>query len=89
MSLFKEITIDGESQGVTTLHEVETPLLITMEIPASIARLSTGYTREYQMLRIHEGDVTELALTENDDGTISFETDRFSTYACLQGYKTA
>ena len=33
------------------------------------------------VLRLHDGSVTVLPTTLNADGTLSFETDKFSTYA--------
>lgn len=37
--------------------------------------------RTYKVIRNHNGEVTILDTVVNEDGTISFKTDRFSTYA--------
>ena len=37
--------------------------------------------RTYKVIRNHTGEVTVLDTVLNEDGTISFQTDRFSTYA--------
>ena len=37
--------------------------------------------REYFIIRIHNGLAEKLDTTLNEDGTLSFSTDKFSTYA--------
>ena len=81
ISLFKEIIVDGSSQGATSIHELATPLKLTIGVPKSFPAVADGYTRTYVVLRLHDGVVTVLPATVNADGTISFETDRLSTYA--------
>ena len=81
ISLFKEIIVDGYSQGATSIHELATPLKLTIGVPKSFPAVADGYTRTYVVLRLHDGVVTVLPATVNADGTISFETDRLSTYA--------
>lgn len=81
ISLSKEISIDGRSQGEMPIHNLTTPLKLTIGVPKSFPAVADGYTRTYAVLRLHEGSVTELPTTLNSDGTLSFETDKFSTYA--------
>ena len=81
ISLFKEIIISGQSQGATSIHELTTPLKLTIGVPKSFPAVADGYTRTYKVLRLHDGSVTVLPTTLNADGTLSFETDKFSTYA--------
>jgi hypothetical protein len=38
--------------------------------------------------RYHEGEVEELPTRRNSDGTVSFETDRFSLYALTYTVQT-
>ncbi|MBR1567769.1 MAG: InlB B-repeat-containing protein [Lachnospiraceae bacterium] len=83
ISLFKEIKVDGSSLGATAISELQKPLKLTMGVPKSFPTVETGYTRTYTVLRLHEGKVTTLPATVNADGTISFETDRFSVYALV------
>ena len=54
---------------------------ITVDIPQTIEKVKEGYKRAYYIVRAHNGEATMLDVTENDDGTISFETDKFSTYS--------
>ena len=81
ISVFKEISISGQSQGATSIHELTTPLKLTIGVPKSFPAVADGYKRTYVVLRLHDGSVTVLPTTLNADGTLSFETDKFSTYA--------
>ena len=81
ISLFKEISISGRSQGAASIHDLTTPLKLTIGVPKSFPAVADGYTRTYKVLRLHDGSVTVLPTTLNADGTLSFETDKFSTYA--------
>ena len=81
ISLFKEIIVDGSSRGATAISELQKPLKLTIGVPNSFPAVETGYTRTYVVLRLHNGEVTTLPATVNADGTISFDTDRFSVYA--------
>ena len=81
ISLFKEIIIGGQTLGATSIHNLTTPLKLTMGVPKSFPAVADGYTRTYIVLRLHDGSVTVLPTTLNADGTLSFETDKFSTYA--------
>ena len=81
ISVFKEISISGQSQGATSIHELTTPLKLTIGVPKSFPAVDDGYKRTYVVLRLHNGSVTVLPTTLNADGTLSFETDKFSIYA--------
>ena len=81
ISLFKEISISGQSRVATSIHELATPLKLTIGVPKSFPAVADGYTRTYEVIRLHEGNVEKLPTTSNADGTITFETDKFSTYA--------
>ena len=81
ISLYKEITIGGVSQGVNPMQTLATPLKLTISVPKSFPAVASGYTRTYAVIRLHDGKAELLPATVNSDGTISFETDKFSTYA--------
>ncbi|MBQ8982456.1 MAG: InlB B-repeat-containing protein [Lachnospiraceae bacterium] len=81
ISLYKEITIGGVSQGANPLQTLATPLKLTISVPKSFPAVASGYTRTYVVIRLHDGKAELLPATVNADGTISFETDKFSTYA--------
>ncbi|MBQ9233555.1 MAG: InlB B-repeat-containing protein, partial [Lachnospiraceae bacterium] len=54
ISVFKEISISGQSQGATSIHELTTPLKLTIGVPKSFPAVADGYTRTYKVLRLHD-----------------------------------
>lgn len=86
---------DMESGDMTTsteetvedVHEVKEAITITLGIPADILHSkSEAYVRKFTVVRMHEGaDGTEIEAlpTLEKDGTLTFETDRFSVYAII------
>lgn len=83
ITLFKQIIIDGETQGISTVHEVDTPIEIVMNAPDLPERYSE-YTRSFKVVRVHEGQAELLDTVQDESGTtLSFATDRFSTYALV------
>ena len=76
------IKIEGEEVGKIT--ELNNGITITVPIPTDLPKVEDGYTREYTIIRVHEGIAEELKATVKD-GNVSFKTDKFSTYAL--GYK--
>lgn len=78
INLFK--TINNKIK-VQKIDESSRLMQITVDIPQTIEKVKEGYKRAYYIVRVHNGEATMLDVTENDDGTISFETDKFSTYS--------
>lgn len=68
-----------EDQTHTTqkIHELSQPITITIEVPTEYRNSDEIFT----VLRNHNGVITELADTDTNPNTVTFETDRFSTYA--------
>ena len=65
--------------------ELDEEVEITLDIPEGLEKVKEGYKREYSVIRVHlnkEGkyETDILDATENKDGTVTFKTDRFSTY---------
>ena len=78
--LFKQIG-DGE---VTELYEPGINIRITVRIPEQLLNHDKSISREYKILRLHNGEVTVLgAIFHEATGELSFETDKFSTYAIV------
>lgn len=72
------IYADGEKIGeLTDLNQKVKISLVIPELP----KLESNKTRNYSILRYHDGKVDVLKATDNGDGTISFESDKYSTYA--------
>ena len=66
--------------------ELEKAVEVVLEIPEDLKELPKGYTRIYSVIRLHYNmtdnkfEVEELDASDNGDGTVSFESDKFSTY---------
>ena len=60
-----------------TIDKLDKKITITVAIPENLKAAN----RAYHVLRNHDGVVEVLDTKTNADGTISFTTDQFSTYA--------
>lgn len=74
-------TVDGVSSVVSELSK---PIMVKVDIPDDIYSAN----RTYSIARVHykgmgESEVSILDDIDNDPNTITFETDRFSTYAIV------
>ena len=70
---------------ITNIKELTTPMEIVVEIPDEIYKEG----QVYSILRIHDGDVSILPDMDDDPKTVTFRTDRFSTYAIAKQQTTA
>lgn len=77
ISLFKKI---GDLQ--TAIHDTNAPITITFTVPESLINADEKVTREYFIIRVHNG-VTDILNCTFDPATgkASFMTDKFSSYA--------
>ncbi len=75
-------TADGYTERVT---ELPTTMEVVIEIPDEV--YSSGKT--YSVLRVHNGQLTVLPDLDDDPKTITFRTDRFSSYAIAREVATA
>lgn len=73
------LSVDGNKIGNVTL--LDNKIAITLDIPSDIKEVAEGYTRKYTVVRVHDGVAEELDTTLNNDKTVTFKTDKFSTYA--------
>lgn len=71
------IVLKADDEELGTLNKLEEEITITVAIPEELK----AEGRIYKVIRNHNGEVTVLDTVVNADGTISFKTDRFSTYA--------
>lgn len=71
--------------GMSLINDMEEPVAITLKVPESLLNTDPTLTREYSMIRLHEGTTLEATVIpceyDSSDKTITFETDRFSIYA--------
>ncbi|MDE7363239.1 MAG: hypothetical protein K2N38_15055, partial [Oscillospiraceae bacterium] len=74
ITLFK--VINGDRTQVTKTDE---PIRITFEVPEALR----GANRTFAVIRVHDGEATLLSDLDNDENTVTIETDKFSTYALV------
>ena len=76
------VIVNGETVGELT----QLPDPIKVVVPADALdfdTLKTGYKRSISVLRFHDNKVDKLSATLESDGSVSFESDKFSTYAVV------
>lgn len=54
---------------------------VILPIPEDIPKLKDGYVRKYTVIRLHDGKAESLAATDNNDGTVTVLSNKFSVYA--------
>ncbi len=78
ISLYKLIH-ESRSPVTQTKNEIS----ITITIPDNLKNKDTETDRVYSVIRVHNGETSILEDTDGDAGTITIQTDRFSTYAIV------
>ncbi len=76
------LKIIGSSE--TPITKTKEKITVTFEIPANLRGKN-----EYSVIRVHDGLTTVLKDLDSDPGTITIETDQFSTYALVYVEKTS
>lgn len=76
------LKIIGDSEGIR-ITRTNKPITVTFEIPAALRGKA-----EYSVIRVHGGDTEVLRDLDNDSGTVTIETDKFSTYALVYKEKS-
>ncbi|MBO7179743.1 MAG: hypothetical protein J6V78_05325, partial [Clostridia bacterium] len=80
INLFKQIG-EREPKKVPNTKGLVT---ITFKVPSNLVNTDNSVTRKYQVVRVHEGKVSIIDVVYDETtGMISFETDKFSTYAIV------
>lgn len=80
LSVFVRVVVNDEVKATGEVTELSKPVTFTIALPKDIATVKDGYTRTYYVIREHEGKTEKLEVTVNKDGSLSFTTDKFSTY---------
>ncbi|MBQ9511062.1 MAG: hypothetical protein IJR55_05170 [Clostridia bacterium] len=76
LSLLKKV---GESD-VVAIHDTNGNMVkVTITVPEELRSTDPNVTRTFYVVRVHDGEATVLGQSTGD--TVSFETDKFSTYA--------
>ncbi len=76
LALFKKIGNDAPKDVPNPAAEVE----ISISIPSDLVNTDSAVTREYTIIRIHDG-AAEVLPTRVEAGMLIFKSDKFSTYA--------
>ena len=80
ITLFKQIG-NREAKKIPNTKGLVT---ITFQVPSELLNRDVSVTRTYKIVRVHEGETSIIDVEFNEDtGEITFETDRFSTYALI------
>lgn len=77
LDLSVALLADGEEIG--NVNELNKEVEFKIAIPKDL--LKEG--RKFYVVRVHNGEVEVLETTLNEDGTLSFKTNKFSTYAVV------
>lgn len=71
---------DGTVLG--QLDELKNTIKLNVVLPEGLKNVAEGYTRHYYILRYHDGEIQILDANVDGDGNyLTFESDKFSTYA--------
>lgn len=80
INLLVKVNDDTLDDKVTELNkEIEVKLDVN-EMVKKLDKVASNKIRKYYVIRIHDGKTDVIEATLNDDNTLSFKTDRFSSY---------
>ena len=71
------VVIKANNQVIGEVNELNKEVTFTVAIPEDLMKEG----RTFYVIRVHDGKVEKLNTVENEDGTLTFKTDKFSTYA--------
>lgn len=78
ITLIVKNNVTGETLG--TLTSLDNKIKFNMVLPEELTKVAEGYTRKYYVVRYHDGK-SEIISASVDGNVLSFESDKFSTYA--------
>ena len=80
ITMFKQVG-DREAKKI---HNTKGAVAISFQVPSELINRDMSVERKYQIIRVHEGETTIIDVEfDEQTGEISFETDKFSTYALI------
>lgn len=80
INLVVKVNDDALDEKVTELNDEIEVTLDVSELVKSLDKVASGKVRKYNVIRIHGDEVEVLDATLNDDNTLTFKTDKFSSY---------
>ena len=69
-----------DTYKVEQITDASNKVKVTLTLPKEALETKDGYIRTYYIVRVHNGKSEIINVTNNNDWTISFETDKFSSY---------
>ncbi len=78
ISLFKVLGDNREK-----IEQTNGMIRITVAVPDELKNMSSIMTREFAVIRVHDGEAVILHDLDNDEDTVTIETNLFSSYALL------
>ena len=78
INLFKQVGNGTKSK----IAELDSVITISFAIPENLINTSNNVTRNYFIVRVHDG-VSEIINAKVNNNILTFKTDRFSTYALI------
>lgn len=76
MCIDLSLYFEADSENLGNVTELSEPITVTIPLPDGV--VVEG--KEFFVIRNHNGEIDILDVIVNEDGTISFKTDRFSVY---------
>ena len=71
------ILVKADNQVIGEINQLNKKITFTVAIPEDLMKEG----RTFYVIRVHDGKAEKLDTVENEDGTLTFKTDKFSTYA--------
>ncbi len=71
------ILVKADNQVIGEINQLNKEITFTVAIPEDLMKEG----RTFYVIRVHDGKAEKLETVENEDGTLTFKTDKFSTYA--------
>ena len=65
------------------VHETPSKITVTIDVPENLRNTDRAGKRNFAIVRVHNGLTEFLRDLDDDDNTVTIETDRFSTYALV------
>ena len=76
-------SVSTRATGESMIEETNSPISINVELPDNLINVNNNINREYKIARVHNGEFDLLDATLNLDNTLTFKTNKFSTFAIV------
>ena len=75
--------IEEKNSGFAYARELPEEIEISLPIPSDLPKLESGKERKFYVIRVHNGVAEKIETKNNNNGTITFKSDKFSIYATI------